>query len=145
MPLGGRAGARLADLCGLPVDGYLARFERVNLLSSFPGKAAKGDLFPIEEARASARALLRSGRLHGRPAVLLGGNVWRAFGYPANVEPFTWMGGGEPILLAFAPHPSGISLWWNEPENVARARRFFRRLARGSGPGPAAPRRRVAS
>jgi hypothetical protein len=31
-------------------------------------------------------------------------------------------------LLYVAPHPSGASRWWNEPEHVAAASRFYRHV-----------------
>ena len=77
-PLSGKAGRRLAALCGLDLDAYLARFQRVNLLPVFPGKAGKGDRFPLPPAREAARALLPT--LEGRRVVLLGGRVAAAFG-----------------------------------------------------------------
>ena len=59
-PLAGRCGARLAGLCGIGQDEFLRRFERVNLIDRFPGKASKGDRFPLDEARWRA-AMLRPG------------------------------------------------------------------------------------
>lgn len=138
-PLSGRCGARLADLCGLELESFLNRFERVNLIETFPGKAGKGDAFPIEQARLGAVRLMTSGRLFCRRTVFLGGNVWRAFGWPgeiAKVPLFKWAGGMQPMMMAFAPHPSGVSRWWNDPANEERARRFFRRLALESAPRP---------
>lgn len=34
---------------------------------------------------------------------------------------------------AVLPHPSGVNRWWNEEENVARARDFLREAARAPG------------
>lgn len=139
LPLSGRCGARLAELCGLELESFLRTFDRVNLVRTFPGKAGKGDAFPIDLARKGAVDLLIFGRLNQRPTVLLGQNVARAFGFPASgVEFFRWnyLDGNPSMRLAFAPHPSGVSRWWNDPANEAAARRFFRRLARESTPGP---------
>jgi hypothetical protein len=112
-------------MCGLPLDAFLARFERVNLLPAFPGKAGKGDRFPRAAARQAALALLPA--LQGRRAVLLGGRVAAAFGLP-RAPLLVWqpLAGGE---VAVAPHPSGINRWWNDPRNVRRAKRFWRRHA----------------
>lgn len=137
-PLAGRCGARLADLCGLSEKAFLDHFERVNLLRKFPGKAAKGDAFPVDLARKTAVDLLIFGRLN-RTVVMLGGNVARAFGFPSTgLEFFRWnMIDGSPLIrLAFCPHPSGVSLWWNDPKNAAAARRFWRRLAREAALDP---------
>lgn len=137
-PLAGRCGARLADLCSLDEKTFLARFERVNLLNKFPGKATKGDRFPIDQARKTAVDLLIFGKLN-RTTVMLGGNVARAFGFPSvGLEMFRWnvIDGSPLIRLAFCPHPSGVSHFWNEPKNVAAARHFWRRLALEAARGP---------
>lgn len=134
LPLSGRSGARLAALCGLDPDGFQIAFDRVNLIRRFPGKIGKGDAFPLAIARRRALALART--FPGRTVVLLGGNVSSAF-LLAPAPLFRWRRGAlGAARLAIAPHPSGISRWWNEPENVAAAARFFRRLARESAPGP---------
>jgi hypothetical protein len=36
-----------------------------------------------------------------------------------------WHGG-----VAILPHPSGVNHWYNDPRNVARARRFLRSALR---------------
>jgi uracil-DNA glycosylase len=125
-PLSGQAGRRLSALCGLTVDAYLAQFERVNLLTHFPGKAGKGDAFPLPAARKAAAALLPA--LEGRRVVLLGGKVAAAFGLQ-QAPLLVWrpLGGA---MVAVAPHPSGINRWWNDPRNVRRARRFWRTFSR---------------
>ena len=124
-PLAGKAGRRLAALCGLSLDAYLARFRRVNLLPTFPGKAGKGDAFPLPAAREAARALLPA--LEGRRVVLLGGRVAAAFGLhraPLLVwQPF------HGAWVAVAPHPSGLNRFWNDPRNVRRAQQFWRTFA----------------
>jgi uracil-DNA glycosylase len=125
-PLSGASGRRLAALCGLPLSVFLARFERVNLVRRHPGKLAKGDAFPRAIARRNAARLLPL--MRGRRVVLLGRNVADAFGL-AHLSMFVWhrVGGVE---VAVAPHPSGVNHWWNDPRNVRRARRFWRKLAR---------------
>ena len=98
-------------------------FDLVNLLDRWPGKKGKGDAFPLDEARASARRL----NLWGKPLVILvGRNVARAFG--ANSVAYL-----EGFLLGYVnavviPHPSGLNRWWNDPANTERARRFMRSL-----------------
>jgi uracil-DNA glycosylase len=130
-PLSGRSGRRLADLCGLTLEAFLARFDRVNLLAEWPGSAgAKGDAFPIDEARAAAESLAEVVAARDR-IVLLGWNVARAFRFAGDVDGwFDWgrlsRDCGEVVV---APHPSGVNLWWNDPANVARARAFWRALA----------------
>ncbi len=138
-PLSGRSGARLAALCGLSLDAFVVLFERVNLLDYFPGKAGKGDLFPHEVARFSACAM--TPKLRQRRTVLLGGKVAAAFHLHRRplLEWFEEVGDGA--LVAVAPHPSGVSSWWNEPTNVVAARRFWRAFAKEAERGPARLRR----
>jgi hypothetical protein len=65
-----------------------------------------------------------------RRTVLLGRFVAEMFD-EADTPFFRWTEPfGPASLLAVAPHPSGISHWWNEPANVRRAKRFWRALAR---------------
>lgn len=128
-PLSGRCGARLADLCGVELPEFMERFERVNLLDRFPGKAGKGDKFPIDKARKAAIDVLLFNPVRDRRVVMLGGNVAKAFGFPAS-EPMFWSRvDGAAFWVAFFPHPSGVNRWFNEPSNVSKARRFWTALA----------------
>lgn len=77
----------------------------------FPGKNGKGDAFP----RATVLPRLPA------TAVLLGRSVARAYGHDAPW--FEWRPVGRKLVAA-APHPSGISHFWNDPRNTRRARRF---------------------
>jgi len=120
-PFSGASGARLAALCGLTHAEFLSAFARVNLLSAFPGKASKGDLFPLAEACEAFEDLLP--RCRGREVVLLGRKVARVAGLDA--PPFSWV-----ARRAWCQHPSGINIWWNEERNVRAARRFWRDLIR---------------
>ena len=125
-PLTGRSGQRLMDLFDLPPSIYRSCFERTNLLKEFPGKAGKGDLFDHVLALQTALQIKIELALFPRPFVLLlGEKVAAAFGEP------------RPIFRRFqihnvrayvVPHPSGVNLWWNNPKNVRRAKRFFKRL-----------------
>lgn len=124
-PLSGRSGRRLAALCGTDLDGFLAAFERVNLIGSHPGKAGKGDSFPLARARRAAAVV--SARFHGRSVVLLGGNVAAALGV-AGVDLLRWHK-APGFTFAVCPHPSGVCRWWNSPANEKAARVFWRRLA----------------
>jgi hypothetical protein len=125
-PLSGRCGARLAGLCCIEVEEFFRRFECVNLIDKFPGKAGKGDRFPVNLARRAA--LCVSKEFADRKVVLLGDNVARAFEvgriYPPGA--FIPMWGGAVCTF---PHPSGVSRWWNEPRNVREARHFWSGLA----------------
>lgn len=133
-PLSGRSGRRLASLCGLTMEQYLATFERMNLVDEHPGSAGKGDeFFTTREVRELAERL--RDRLTGRRVVVLGFVNAAGFGLtqPAFVFAPHWEG-----EFAFSPHPSGVNLWWNDSMNVLRARRFFRELV--SGPGSTSSR-----
>jgi len=140
VPLGGRCGDRLAEICGLELDAFHLLFERVNLLNRFPGKAAKGDLFPLDEARYLAGRLLINGDLRDRTVVLLGENVARAFFLPPGTKTLAWLPGLALERLAISPHPSGVNRWWNDSTNLRRARRFWRRLTINALAGELSPK-----
>lgn len=126
-PLSGRSGERLARLCGLDLPSFLARFERVNVAPAWPGKAGKGDrYFGAREARRVADDL-RS-LTAGRSIVVLGSANAAAFRLTVPAFRFQQVGDAR---IAWSPHPSGVNRWWNEPENEARARVFWRQLAGG--------------
>jgi uracil-DNA glycosylase len=124
-PLSGLSGRRLATFAGLDLADFLVAFERVNLIEAFPGKAGKGDAFPIAVARA-AWAELRP-RLAGRDVILLGRGVARAASHKA--PPFAWLVYADKTRIALCPHPSGVNRWWNVAPHGRAARRFWRDLA----------------
>ena len=120
--LGGRCGARLAALAGISLDEFLERTDRMNLLDHWPGKAGKGDAFVSQfDAREMAAAMMPM--LAGRVVVLLGNGVSGAFGMRGSA--FTWTTLLDAKAVAWSPHPSGISRWWNDQKNVARAASFW--------------------
>jgi uracil-DNA glycosylase len=117
------SGLRLARLAGV---GTLHDHARVvNLLDKFPGKAGKGDAFPIAQAR------FRAGRMRfggARTVIFVGKNVARAFGVnrtAAFFEHFIFWKGGRSFHAWLSPHPSGANHWWNDPANVEKARNFW--------------------
>jgi len=119
-PLRGPCGARLARLAGLSgVDELARRHELANLLPRFPGKRGKGDAFPPAEARRAAHGV----RPKHRDVLLLGRHVARAFGVDRPF--FEWWDLGR-WRVAVVPHPSGVSRWWNDSANRARAAAFLR-------------------
>lgn len=61
--------------------------------------------------------------------MLLGRRVAAAFGVSAPYFSVARVAGAAVVVV---PHPSGVNHWYNEPENVARMRRFMRALVRGS-------------
>jgi len=131
-PLSGKSGRRLAALCGLDLPAFLDRFDRVNLVYGWPDERAKGDAFlGCVEARHAAAEL--APRLARRRAILLGHRVAAAF-HASDLPYFKWTRLGD-AMIAVAPHPSGVNLFWNDPANVRTARRFWRSVS--------APRRRA--
>ena len=83
-PLSGEPlASKMSAICGLTVEEYLEKFERRNLIGWWPGRGAKGDLFPRSEARTAAAAMERA--LRGRSVVFLGKSVSAAFGFQAKI------------------------------------------------------------
>lgn len=125
LPLtGGPTGRRLAQLCGLDDPAQLAdHFELRNLYRSHvePDNWDKVD------------AYLRADRMQrlfteDRAVVLLGRDVQRAFGWFPS--PYFKLlrrisTSGVSYLCAACPHPSGLTRFWNDPENVAAGTAFF--------------------
>lgn len=126
-PLEGRVGRRLADLAGLTVDQYLARFDRVNLLHVRQDTKEKGFEFDLPAARDAVRELRRNGTLRDRAVVLLGHRVAEAFGV-GNLRYFRGMPNGQGGMIWLMPHPSGVNRWWNDQSNCEEAREFMRGL-----------------
>lgn len=117
-PLAGRAGQKLADLHGVPHAEFMATRRVINLLDKWPGKAGKGDAFPLAEAK--RRTALFDLRQWDR-VLFLGKNVARAFSFRVPFLEWRPLGGA---LCAVVPHTSGVNRWWNDPQNEAAARRF---------------------
>ena len=129
-PLAGAAGRRLAALAGMDLPAFLDKFDRVNLLDEFPGKAGKGDRFDAKAALERADQLREE--LAGRKAVLLGRLVARAFRLPDDTYDWFQVVEAPPgVELAVMPHPSGVSHWWNDEANVRRASDFMKRVKLG--------------
>lgn len=133
-PFTGKCGKFLAELMGTTQEQMLNDFTFINVLDKYPGKhPIKGDLFPLPEAKASARKKLE--QLRGNVVVLLGYNVAKAFG----AEKFRYLELYElrsqenfadvvvPIMVV-VPHPSQISRYWNKRENVDAVKKFFKKL-----------------
>lgn len=129
---GGDSGARLARLLGMSLADLLRAVDTTNLLPRWPGRSAsgKGDSFPLAEARRAA-AELAAKEDPSRAFLLAGTNVARAFGV-SRLGFLRWglLGGRR---VAVIPHPSGVSRWWNDARNRARARAFLLREIGGRG------------
>lgn len=123
----GAIGRKLATLAGYNVAArgdllFYRGIDRRNLNARWNGKLGKGDVFDRAEAEVAAKKLLEDPALTDARFVLLGREVARAFGMDSNqpltiVEPWNT----KQAFLIF-PHPSGISTWWNNPDNAERAR-----------------------
>ncbi|HEU4864630.1 MAG TPA: hypothetical protein VFT76_00155 [Actinomycetota bacterium] len=125
----GRSGGPVLERAERKLPG-ITRLPRTNLLPTYPGPAPrKGALFPIVEAREVARLLDESLPVEVS-FILMGRRVAKAFGFRSfEYDLLDWFvprPGGR--AFAVFPHPSGIVLWWNEPENAARARAFLREV-----------------
>lgn len=117
----GTCGDRLARVAGLDGHEELHRKASViNLLDRWPGKAGKGDAFPMRKAKKAAKNLELDGVV-----LFAGKGVAQAFGHVGLY--FEW-GTIGPAKIATIPHPSGVNRWWNDPANVARASEFLRGL-----------------
>lgn len=119
-------GMRLLRLSGLPLDDFLALFERTCLLEH----PVRGNEWPVDEARSAAAIMRRA--LPGRTAVLLGRRVQQAFGV-GDAPNLVWRDvssyGGRPLNVLVCPHPSSLNSFWNSPHNCAQARETFAVLA----------------
>lgn len=128
VPFSGRSGDRLRAL----LDDDLARFRLLNLF------ARPQERWHRPAARASAYASVTF--LEGEPVLLMGRRVATAFGFGSarllEWQDGMWVGSELWVASQFVvfPHPSGLNRWWNEPDNVERARRFLRDVAEGRVP-----------
>ena len=117
LPLLGKVGEKIAAMAGLSADQYLTTFNRINILSHYPGKSGKGDAFPITRARHQARKI----RLP-RETIFIGKQAAAAFGF--NVPFLTWLYIDGRRRVAILPHPSGINSWYNNPSNQKKCNTF---------------------
>lgn len=132
----GKSGPRFADLLGVAHPDLWDVFEVFNLLNHFPGdpkdRTKRGDAFPLIAAKMEAVKIRES--LQGRIVVLVGKNVQRAFGLTGGF--FEWRTAFATCEFSSAfdyctvPHPSGVSFFWNDPQNVKSAREFMRTIPR---------------
>lgn len=136
-PLEGASGRKMASLLGMTFDEYLRNTHRVNIFKNHQGRLAKGDKFPLDRAKKKTMRL----QVPAGAAVvlLLGKNVAAAFGI-RNAQFFDqrymWPRNSSRIIeVRVVPHPSGVSRWWNEPENRRTAARRFAEIVRAARHG----------
>lgn len=118
--------ARLLELLGAD-DAAWSAIRKLNALDRFPGKARKGDRFPLAEALVSVARIRPA--LRGDLVFVLGRHAARALrvSAPFLVRACDVVGGFEFVIV---PHPSRVSLWWNLEENRARAKEVCSRAFR---------------
>lgn len=134
----GSAGARLARVLGYDDEGYLATFERRNLIY--------GQKWSVPRARSAASLLVRDAIVEGgdHAFVLLGARVSAAFGVPFEVLTRRYLSvAPSPAIVALVvPHPSGLSRAWNDPTMAPRVREAVQGLLYASEPATSGRRRR---
>lgn len=121
-PFSGRSGARIALLAGVGDSGDVLpeHFELRNLFDKYPGKEGKkGDKFDLRAGRKRAAKILAEYEGTDQLILIMGKRVAKAFGVNRE-EYLEWfvLDGHHAIII---PHPSGINMWWNSPQNVAAA------------------------
>lgn len=112
----GRVGRQLSLYAGMNPLAFYSRHHRFNLNARWSGKTGKGDVFDMEEAKATALRLLIE--CPAERWVLLGHGVAWAFGIAGAFLDQAESAGRR--FLVF-PHPSGINAWWNDGHNRWRA------------------------
>lgn len=120
-PFDGPGGQRIAKLIGCSLEDFLDIFERVNLFEDYVKRwdkvAARKRALAIREEHASDTI------------IMMGRRVEYAFcPHSERAEPRDYfskitVNGAEYVV---APHPSGLSHWWNDIENVSSAISFWR-------------------
>jgi hypothetical protein len=117
----GACGEKLAQLAGISPAALYQLVDRMNLNARWIGKEGKGDRFDRLEALRTAEVI----REESWPKViLLGKEVARAFEIRSEfLEARGWYHPKTNAYTEFLvfPHPSGISIWWNEEFNTFRA------------------------
>ena len=125
--LGGPHGAFLAELAGVDEAVLEDLFTFRNVLDYYPGPNGdgKGDAFPMDEARASARELMEAW-CWGDTAIFAGHNVARAFGVARRYPYFKWHELVDGVQCVVVPHPSRLNRFWNNGACIARASHFWK-------------------
>ncbi len=88
---------------------YIGAFDRVNLCMT-PEWSPK-------LARAAAPGLRERLSAPGQQSIIFGTEVWSILRLGARPEPGSALGLGNGARSYFFFHPSGRSLWYNDPEN----------------------------
>jgi hypothetical protein len=110
-------------------DGLDAAFDLRNLNPAPQPKRerGKGDVFDVMLAKRSWQ-VMESMMTPGRLVICAG----RSVASIAGVGKLAWfehsweLNAHGAFEITVIPHPSGISHWWNDPQNVRRARAYLR-------------------
>lgn len=122
---------------GLTEQEYLFEFDRVNLMYEMPGPPDRKndkDCWKSGLARRVGRSMRTL--LGGRTCLVIGKATAAALGSDlASLEPLAWRTlptglSNRCFTVAWVPHTSGRSLYWNNPNNVAALAVFIRDMRR---------------
>lgn len=105
------SGGRLLKMSNVPVNEYLGRLERRNLIHTHH------PVWPVHDARRIAREIVQEIAGRGLRVVLLGKKVGEAFGAPQ----FWAMAQLGDTHFTCIPHPSGLSRVYNDKNNRVMA------------------------
>ena len=145
-PFTGNSGKRLLSLFGWPSYDYMA--VRVNLRNLLQEKAeslpsGRGDRFDMTAGRQEAARLLGHWFIFypETHVVACGTKVYRCFTEIGWHEPFRGVSMHHrrydtTVKVWYLPHPSGANDFWNNPRNVAAAKRFLRERLRNAASSP---------
>lgn len=122
-PLNGPSGWRLADWC----DMTFAELRRACVIVNLVDHAGT---LSSEESREAWRRIWPA--LAKDRTIILGSAVARAAGFAAPPLEWAELDGRQ---VALVPHTSGLNRWYNDPENLRRAARFFCQAVRTYGQG----------
>ncbi len=154
-PFSGPCAKRISSLFGVEEHEWRSKTISLNLIDKWPGSAGlKGSKFNAAAGESAARMFTACCPWVSEPmpVLLLGLRVARTFYGTRRVEYF-----GRHMKLDHlatlsqysrhdnyptrcrvwtVPHPSGISHWWNDEDNVRTAKRFFKRIWKGDHKWP---------
>jgi len=121
-PFSGPSGITIRRLMGVAEKDFFRDYDRINVLDFFTGKKGKGDAFSKSMVPKERREFLMK-FVNDRNVVFFGRETARVFGIePEFLVPDLFLVDKSCFRGIVAPHPSGINLFWNEPENRRSAK-----------------------
>ncbi len=136
-PFAGAAGDRLRDWFeqgGIPREDFWRKIHFAAVTRCYPGRlpGAKGDRVPSRQEQALCRPWLDDLFTVVQPRIVLLVGLLAIRTYLGPVKSLTAVVGTavdrDGVLHIPLPHPSGVSRWLNEPQNVAAVARAMRIL-----------------